>query len=302
MDRSTFDPIPSHDAFVAAVLGRPDPTSAAAFLAEILYQPDPTGTAAFAAAILGDHSPADGVELAAGTLREWNFDPDQPRDERGRWIAGGSGGTSTMATPPIGTKENGYDGLGTWTFSSEREATDLFTDPLKPKENNFPSGWLDVLRDGCKALSLFRIGWRGIRPINPLFLKGSQFFARQGSAEAQLAALSKAHPDKTFALFAAQLPTKGNGPQIAQSLGDGELDLLRMTGKLNLDLNRRADFNFATWFPTPTGKGYWEYMNHHWMTFDPKDLPAVKHRQDLPDLGREFLTVYGVVEKHPFTK
>jgi hypothetical protein len=92
MDRSTFDPIRSQDAFVAAVLGGREPTSAAAFLAEILYQPDPTDTAAFAAAILGDHSPADGVELAAGTLREWNFDPDQPRDERGRWTTGGSDG------------------------------------------------------------------------------------------------------------------------------------------------------------------------------------------------------------------
>jgi hypothetical protein len=43
-------------------------------------------------------------------------------------------------------------------------------------------------------------------------------------------------------------------------------------------------------------------MNHHWKTFDPKDLPAVKHRQELPDLGKEFLTVYGVVEKQDFTK
>jgi hypothetical protein len=271
-------------------------------VAEILDQPDRAGVAMFGAAILGEESVGETARRAVGSLREWNFNPDQPRDAWGRWTSTDSDEPSPPATPPAGTKENGYNGLGTWTFSSEREATDLFTDLLKPKENSFPSGWLDVLRDGCKALSLFRIGWRGIRPINPLFLKGSQFFTRQSSAEAQLAALSKAQPDKSFALFAAQLPTKGNGAQIAQSLGDGELDLLRMTGKLNLDLNRRADFNFATWFPTPVGKGYWEYMNHHWMTFDPKDLPAVKHRQDLPDLGREFLTVYGVVEKHPFTK
>jgi hypothetical protein len=117
-----------------------------------------------------------------------------------------------------------------------------------------------------------------------------------------LAALTSARPEKTYVLFSAQLPTKGNGEQIAQSLGDGPINLLRMTGKLNLDMNRIMDFNFSTWLPTEAGKGYWEYMNHHWKTFDPKDLPAVKHRQELPDLGKEFLTVYGVVEKQDFTK
>ena len=56
------------------------------------------------------------------------------------------------------------------------------------------------------------------------------------------------------------------------------------------------------WFPTKVGKGYWEYMNHNWDIFDPKDLPAVKHRLELPSLGKEFLTIYGVVEKQRFSK
>ncbi len=77
---------------------------------------------------------------------------------------------------------------------------------------------------------------------------------------------------------------------------------MKMTGKLNLDLSRMVDFNFSTWFPTKVGKGYWEYMNHNWDIFDPKDLPAVKHRLELPSLGKEFLTIYGVVEKQRFSK
>ena len=43
-------------------------------------------------------------------------------------------------------------------------------------------------------------------------------------------------------------------------------------------------------------------MNHERKNFDQKDPPAVMHRPELPGLGKEFLTVYGVVEKQPFTK
>jgi hypothetical protein len=43
-------------------------------------------------------------------------------------------------------------------------------------------------------------------------------------------------------------------------------------------------------------------MNHNWETIDPKDPPAVKHKTELPRLGKEFLTLYGVVEKKPFTQ
>jgi hypothetical protein len=173
---------------------------------------------------------------------------------------------------------------------------------LKPKQNNFPDGWLRVRKGGCFGLNLLRIGWRGAQPPNALFSKGAKFYANPGSAGKELAALSKAHPDKTYTLFAAQMPTRGNGGQIAKSWGDGQVNIMKMTGKLNLDMNRRADYNFSTWFPTPDGRGYWEYMNRHWKTVDPKDPPAVKHQPELPDLGKEFLTVYGVVEKQPFPK
>ena len=52
-------------------------TSLDTFLAEILYKPDPVSATAFAAQI----------------LRE--YDPDEPRDERGRWTTGG--GTASAA-------------------------------------------------------------------------------------------------------------------------------------------------------------------------------------------------------------
>lgn len=56
-----------------------------AFLAEILYKPEPASTAAFTAQI----------------LRE--YDPDEPRDERGRWTTGGgtaSGASGAVKTSP----------------------------------------------------------------------------------------------------------------------------------------------------------------------------------------------------------
>ncbi len=42
---------------------------------------------AFAAALRGHRDPAVGAEFAETILRE--YDPDQPRDERGRWTSDG---------------------------------------------------------------------------------------------------------------------------------------------------------------------------------------------------------------------
>jgi hypothetical protein len=76
---------PSHDEFLAAIRGEHNPASTAAFTAAILDQRDPAGAAAFAARILGEH----------------NFNPDEPRDEKGRWTTGGSFGASKYGIPKL---------------------------------------------------------------------------------------------------------------------------------------------------------------------------------------------------------
>jgi hypothetical protein len=54
-----------------------------------------------------------------------------------------------------------------------------------------------------------------------------------------------------------------------------------------------ADYNFATWMP----KGYWEYMSR-FLSFDnPKKPPEVIHAPQLPDMGREYITIYGVTKE-----
>jgi hypothetical protein len=63
-----------------------------AFLAEILYDRHPASAAEFAAAILDEPNPASAAEFAAKILREYNYNPDEPRDEKGRWTTGGSHG------------------------------------------------------------------------------------------------------------------------------------------------------------------------------------------------------------------
>jgi hypothetical protein len=204
---------------------------------------------------------------------------------------------------PMGTKENGYRGTGTWKFMGEREAAEFFNVLLNPKENNFPDAWTLVLHNGCVGLNQLRIGWGGLptRPRNALFYSDAQFSANSSVAEGVLKTLQKNNPKNSYLFVAAQLPTRGNGAQIANRLGDKIVNL-QAAGNLNLDLNRKEAFNFATWFPAGNAGGYWEYMNHGLDYDDPKDPPAVKHNVKLPDLGDEYLTLYGVVQQRPWKK
>jgi hypothetical protein len=99
---------PNLDEFMAAILGRPERERVGAFAAAVLEGHDSAGAAAFATAILGDPSAADAPEVNAGILRERNFNPDQPRDERGRWTSGDSQGIPTGdadTTEGIGQKD-----------------------------------------------------------------------------------------------------------------------------------------------------------------------------------------------------
>jgi hypothetical protein len=91
MSSSTFAPIPDRDDFLAAVLGQPRPAETAAFLAAIIDVPDRAGAAAFAAAILG----------------EGGYNPDEPRDERGRWTTGGAGTSGTLGNHTPGVRRQG---------------------------------------------------------------------------------------------------------------------------------------------------------------------------------------------------
>jgi hypothetical protein len=105
------------------------------FVAAITEQPDREGAAAFAAAILGEEQLGRGsgrrpgeishrgrlgaalyggpVAAACGDLHEGNFNPDEPRDERGRWTTDGtsdsqaSSGLSDVSDSPkqIGQKD-----------------------------------------------------------------------------------------------------------------------------------------------------------------------------------------------------
>jgi cell pole-organizing protein PopZ len=106
MDNARSYASPSLDEFLAAILDRPNPASTAEFVAEILGEndrasaaafaaaildkPNPAGVAEFVAEILGEKAPSSAADSAAASLREYNFNPDEPRDERGRWTTGGS--------------------------------------------------------------------------------------------------------------------------------------------------------------------------------------------------------------------
>jgi hypothetical protein len=203
-----------------------------------------------------------------------------------------------MAEQPVGTADNGYAGLGKWTFQNEAQAIAFFTALLDPAGNKLPSNWIDVVKDGCIGLNLVRLGWAGLptQPKNGLFLRDAVFYTNLETAKAKQDELNKANPDKKYCLYAAQLPTRGNGASIAKKLGDGPLTT---KNNFNLDMTKFGDFNFATWFSTDGG-GYWEFMNHNWKEFS-APFPAVIHNENLPNLGDSFLTLYGVVVQRTWT-
>jgi hypothetical protein len=97
------------DAFLAAVLDRRSDPGTAGFVAAILGQEESADREAFVAKILGKKEPGSAGAFSSAILREYNFDPNEPRDERGRWTTGGGN-----ATDPLGTQPGypGYQGIG----------------------------------------------------------------------------------------------------------------------------------------------------------------------------------------------
>jgi hypothetical protein len=64
---------------------------------------------------------------------------------------------------------------------------------------------------------------------------------------------------------------------------------------------RYGQFNVATWFDAKSG-GYWEYMDHEFASKPPSpDNPViVKHIINLPELGADWITIYGVTHRRHF--
>ncbi|MGO8690452.1 MAG: hypothetical protein ACLQLG_12590 [Thermoguttaceae bacterium] len=107
MNDSRFHASPSLDSFLAAILDKPDRASAAAFAVGVLDEGGSTqegGTGATGrshedwldAILYGVHERSDA--FGSDILRE--YDPNEPRDEKGRWTTGGSNDSATKADAP----------------------------------------------------------------------------------------------------------------------------------------------------------------------------------------------------------
>ncbi len=79
---------------------------------------------------------------------------------------------------PQGTAANGYNGLGTWEFSTEEKFYDFLTSMLNPEQNHFPADWKNVVRRGCIGLNMIRIGWGGSprAPLSPMMFKDAEYY------------------------------------------------------------------------------------------------------------------------------
>lgn len=84
MDNPRSCASPGLDAFLAAVVDGRNPPGNDEFVATILDEGDPASTAALAATVFDECDPAGAAAFAAILLE---YDPNQPRDWRGRWTA-----------------------------------------------------------------------------------------------------------------------------------------------------------------------------------------------------------------------
>jgi RHS repeat-associated protein len=207
------------------------------------------------------------------------------------------GNSQTNATDPSGlepspgTPENGYNGLGEWEFKTREELIKFLSAILEPSQKGFPPNWTGTAEKGCIGLATLRIGWgAGRPPITPLSYPGAEFYVDYDTALARLKELNGKNDGKHWLLIAVQVPVRGDPDKVIKKFGTGKLTLYQVP--IDLDKLQDADYNWATWFG-----GYWEYMNTHWQTIDPKKLPKVIHSKKLPNMGRHCLQLYMIVEQ-----
>lgn len=76
------------------------------FIEVVLGKPRRARVAAFVAVLRGERSVDTDPTVIAEILGEANFNPSEPRDELGRWTAGGYDDRSTSATDPMGLDDD----------------------------------------------------------------------------------------------------------------------------------------------------------------------------------------------------
>ncbi len=205
-----------------------------------------------------------------------------------------------QATPPKGTKDNEYQGLGSWEFQSEEEAFKFFED-LLPAEDR-PPRWKAKVALGCVGLNSLRCGdpsgFANPSVAQDTFMrKDAETFKSKAAAEKRLADLQKNNPGKTYYLVAMQINATDTGMKKFDSLGDGPFKHADLHGII--DPTQLGQFNFATKLPLPNGQSCWEWMNHN-LKFSNDEPPAVRHGETLPK--NYDATFYIVVEKKPWKR
>ena len=241
MDNSNCDSPPTYDEFLTAILGERSDMSAAEF----------------AAAILGEDAPVDAAAFAAILLGEQNFNPDEPRDERGRWTSDGS---ATQPPPWLGknrpgTRRQGRSLGGTdpawrgrltptheFTVTMDRNGdVHTYSWGNEPRRPSNPSGWFyDHPKDDTAAKTTLMGGDSSLGPVvgdeslNPYvaeafkMLQGAGESSPSNHANGGLAGNCKTESDRLLGLAKALQAADQARPQ--------DRDLLRERAKVEAGL------------------------------------------------------------------
>jgi hypothetical protein len=224
--------------FVAAITEQPNHLAAADFAAAILGEDRREGEPGLAAAILRAraagvpaHELLDAIQFGVagacqtGTLHEAGFNPDEPRDERGRWTAG-----ATASDTPRSAAEQ----------KSPSEASPR----ARELERILPS-FLDKLKDAAKhtkQVERFGVILKSKDPKAKQPYKSYECVTKKSwdKVQGQFGAELRGATESPFGWFGSK---KMHGGLIQKPGADGKIDL---DAKGKADPNERIEFDWHT--------------------------------------------------------
>jgi hypothetical protein len=276
--------------FLAAITDQPDPAATAAFAAAISGEGHWLSGAEFATAILGGDGPGrsgrparrvplgellDAIQFGppgdcqADALHEAGFNPDEPRDERGRWTTGGAAGDSPDS-------------------AAEEKSPSEASPRARELERILPS-FLDKLKDAAKhtkKVERFGVILKSKDPKAKQQYRSYECITKKSweKVPGPSGAALRGATDSPFGWFGSE---KMHGGLVQKPGPDGKIDL---DAKGKADPNERIEFD---WHTHPQDGDPWP-SRRDGVTSEENDVPGVMLRYFERNQGGKTVDDYAI--------